>query len=112
MKDNCKQLAAQMYHSYADTIYSIANDLSHSSDFGCKNGTTKKGEEVRMRFYEKVRAILKYISGLPAAIAIVGFIGAAGSDFLGNISYLQITLQLTIFSCLMAASLAFYWFIK
>lgn len=71
----------------------------------------KKGG-IRMRFQEKIRTILKCVSGLLAAIAIIGLIGTTGSDFLGNISYLQTVLQLIIFSCFMAASLAMYWFIK
>lgn len=71
----------------------------------------KKGG-IRMRFQEKIRIILKYVSGLLAAIAVIGLIGTTGSDFLGNISYLQMVLQLIIFSCFMAASLAIYWFIK
>lgn len=65
-----------------------------------------------MRFQEKIRAILKYVSGLLATIAMLGLIGTAGSDFIGNISYLQMVLQLIIFSCFMAASVAIYWFIK
>lgn len=65
-----------------------------------------------MRFQEKIRIILKYVSGLLAAIAVTGLIGTTGSDFLGNISYLQMVLQLIIFSCFMAASLAICWFIK
>lgn len=71
----------------------------------------KKGE-IRMRFQEKIRTILKYVSGLLGAIAIIGLIGTTGSDFLGNISYLQMVLQLIIFSCFMGGSLAMYWFIK
>ena len=67
----------------------------------------KKGG-IRMRFQEKIRII----SGLLAAIAVIGLIGTTGSDFLGNISYMQMVLQLIIFSCFMAASLAIYWFIK
>ena len=66
----------------------------------------KKGG-IRMRFQEKIRTILKYVSGLLAAIAVIGLIGTTGSDFLGNISYMQM-----VFSCFMAASLAIYWFIK
>ena len=65
-----------------------------------------------MRFHEKMRVIFKGISGVLAAIAIIGFMGTAGSDFLGNISYLQMLLQLVIFSCILAASLLLYWFIK
>ena len=61
-----------------------------------------------MRFQEKIRIILKYVSGLLAAIAVIGLIGTTGSDFLGNISYMQMVLQLIIFSCFMAASLAIY----
>ena len=68
----------------------------------------KKGG-IRMRFQEKIRIILKYVSGLLAAIAVIG---TTGSDFLGDISYMQMVLQLIIFSCFMAASLAIYWFIK
>ena len=45
----------------------------------------KKGG-IRMRFQEKIRIILKYVSGLLAAIAVIGLIGTTGSDFLGNIS--------------------------
>lgn len=65
-----------------------------------------------MRFQEKIRTILKCVSGLLAAIAIIGLIGTAGSDFLGNMGYLQMVLQLIIFSCFMAVSLAICWFIK
>ena len=39
-----------------------------------------------MRFQEKIRTILKYVSGLLAAISVIGLIGTTGSDFLGNIS--------------------------
>ena len=49
-----------------------------------------------MRFQEKIRIILKYVSGLLAAIAVIGLIGTTGSDFLGNISYMQMVLQLII----------------
>ena len=49
-----------------------------------------------MRFQEKIRIILKYVSGLLAAIAVIGLIGTTGSDFLGNISYMQMVLQLVV----------------
>ena len=65
-----------------------------------------------MRFQEKIRIILKYVSGLLAAIAMIGLIGTTGSDFLGKISYFQMVLQLIILICIMVASLAIYWFIK
>ena len=65
-----------------------------------------------MRFQEKIRIILKYVSGLLAAIAMIGLIGTTGSDFLGNISYFQMVLQLIILICIMVASLAIYWFNK
>ena len=52
---------------------------------------TKGG--IRMRFQEKIRTILKYVSGLLAAIAVIGLIGTTGSDFLGNISYMQMLLS-------------------
>ena len=71
----------------------------------------KKGG-IRMRYQEKIRLTLKYVYGSSAALAVIGLIGTTGSDFLGNISYMQMVLQLIIFSCFMAASLAIYWFIK
>ena len=48
-----------------------------------------------MRFQEKIRIILKYVSGLLAAIAVIGLIGTTGSDFLGNISYMQMAVSYT-----------------
>lgn len=90
-------------------VYQIVCPINRTLDF--KVMQPKKGG-IHMRFQEKIRTILKYVSGLLAAVAIIGLIGTTSSDFLGNISYLQMVLQLVIFSCFMAASLAIYWFIK
>ena len=65
-----------------------------------------------MHMKKKLRVICKYLSGILAAVALLGFLGTLGADFLGNISYSQMLIQLLIFASFMTGSVILQWIMR
>lgn len=67
---------------------------------------------VPMRMKKKLRIVCKYLSGILAVVALFGLLGTLGADFLGNISYTQLLIQLLICAFFMTGSVILQWIIR